>query len=413
MKKWIWVVCSAMLAGGVCAEAPKTEAPAEAVTETVTLTANMGSPEVSESLTREAQAAIDRGMQWLLDHQQEDGHWSNTEFPALTALPLWALVRGGCEDQDAINKAVDFILGCVHEDGAIYRTPKLKRKGGGLKNYNTAVCMVALHATGQERVIPVVQKAREYLAGTQHLGGDIYAGGMGYDADTGRAYTDLSNSYLAYEAMRLTEDVEDLRTDGERADLDWEAARKFIQRVHNDPDFNKEQTWANEDPDEKGGFVYRPDQTRAGEVTDEEGVVKYRSMPGMTYAGMLSYIYADVDRTDPRVVATADWAANHFDLEVASRNPEKLGTDRAKEGLFYLYNVMTKGLAAYGRDVFTPREGSMFNWRVKMIEQLLRMQKIDPDNGAGYWINNVGRYWESDPVLVTAYALLSLEIATP
>ncbi len=367
--------------------------------------------DISRSLRNEAQAAIDRGKKWLETHQQSDGHWSNPEFPALTALPVWAISMGAKGQRgESVNLGVKYILSCVRKDGAIYCKPLEKRKGGGLSNYNTAICMVALHSTGRSDLVPVVQKAREFIAGTQHFGADIYTGGMGYDASTDRAYTDLSNSYLVFEAMRMTESVEDLRKKGEKtADLDWQAAREFVQRVHNDPDFNK-RPWANPNPDEKGGFAYHPDQTRAGTETDADGIVRFRSMPGMTYAGLLSYIYADVDRADPRVQATINWAIKHWSLDTASRDPAKQNTDAAKEGLYYLLNVMAKGLAVYGQDVFTPDSAKRFNWRIELIEKLLSLQKIDED-GTGFWVNDVSRYWEADKTLTTSYALIALQIA--
>lgn len=376
------------------------------------VTAHEGVAGISLSLRKEAEAAIDRGKDWLLEHQQADGHWSNPDFPALTALPLWALVIGRDQpNQEASDKAADYILSCVHPySGAIYRNPEKNEKGGGLPNYNTAVCMVALNMVGDPDLVPVIQKAREFMADSQRLGDGVYAGGMGYDPSTGRDYTDLSNSYLAYEAMKLTENVEDLRKEGEeRVDLDWEAAREFIERCHNDPRSN-DRPWVNSDPDEQGGFAYHPKQTRAGTTTNENGIVKFRSMPGMTYAGLLSYIYADVDRDDPRVQATVNWAANHWSLETASRDPEKVGTEREKEGLYYMLNVLSKGMAAYGQDVFNSENGPKFNWRVDLIEKLVGMQQITED-GSGYWVNDVSRYWEGDKVLATAYSLIALQIA--
>ena len=58
-----------------------------------------------------------------------------------------------------------------------------------------------------------------------------------------------------------------------------------------------------------------------------------------------------------------------------------------------------------------PPGRSPFNWRVHLIERLLRLQRIDPASGQGYWLNDIGRYWEADPVLVTSYALIALQIA--
>jgi hypothetical protein len=94
---------------------------------------------------------------------------------------------------------------------------------------SVAIGMAALHALNRPELVPVVQKARAYLARMQYLDPSVYRGGMGYDADQGRPYTDLSNSYMAFEAMRLTQDVEDLRAAGApKADLDWAAAQEFL-----------------------------------------------------------------------------------------------------------------------------------------------------------------------------------------
>ncbi len=407
-KGWAALIISAFAFGA--------EAHAQGTALTMTTEGVEG---LTESLRQEARAAIARGMNWLRAKQQtsEDGvlgHWSNPLHPALTGLPLWALVKGGDRDSVTVKRAVAFLQSCSRPDGGIYRDPPEKTRGGGLSNYNTAICMVALHLVGDPELVPIVQRARAFVARSQHLGGDIYHGGMGYDAGSGRAYADLSNSYIAFEAMRMTESVEDLRRTGEeRVDLNWEAARQFIERTHNEPSVNP-QPWVSDDPRDRGGFVYHPQQTRAGTYVGKDGAVKFRSMPGMTYAGLLSYIYANVDRTDPRVEATINWAVNHWNLNV--NNPKSEGkephdTQDEREGLFYLYNVMAKGLAAYGQDVLRPRDRPAFNWRVQLIQHLLSLQKIEAETGYGYWVNEVGRYWESDPVLVTSYALIALQTA--
>ena len=37
------------------------------------------------------ETAITNGASFLLSKQADDGHWSDPQMPALTALPLWAL----------------------------------------------------------------------------------------------------------------------------------------------------------------------------------------------------------------------------------------------------------------------------------------------------------------------------------
>ena len=352
--------------------------------------------ELSLSIVNESHAAIDRGVKWLIEQQNADGHWSNQDFPALPALPLWVLAKSGPQNKGSMDKAVAYILSSAHDDGSIWREPAVQQKGGGLANYNTAICMVALNAVGDPKLIPIVQKARRYIAGTQHLGSDDYHGGMGYDPETGKPYADLSNSYMSYEAMRLTQNVEDQRKAGDpRADLDWKAAQEFLNKIQNKSSATND--------DNAGGFAYHPSESKAGTYTNEAGELRFRSYGSMTYAGLLSLIYSDVDKNDPRVKSAFGWSAKHWTLD---ENPGMGG-----DGLFYFYNVLSKSLAAYGSDRITVDSGQTINWRAELIKKLLTLQKIDSKTGAGFWVNESGRWWEADPVLVTSYSLLALEIA--
>jgi squalene-hopene/tetraprenyl-beta-curcumene cyclase len=349
------------------------------------------------TLQNEARAAINSGMRWLEAKQQADGHWSSADYPALTALPLWALAKGNTTNRAAVASAKKFILGCVRENGAIYRDPPVKQKGGGLANYNTAICMTALHQLNEPDLAPVVLKARSFVAGTQYMGNDDYKGGMGYDAETGRAYADLSNSYIAYEAMRLTQAVEDLRKSGEkRADLDWQAAADFVTRLQSKP------AAGNATDANAGGFAYKPGASMAGTTTNAAGEVQLRSYGSMTYAGLLSLIYAEVDRKDPRVQAAFMWASRNWALD---QNP-----GMGQQGLYYFFNVLAKALAIHGADQLTAPAGTV-NWRAELVKKLIGLQKIEAGSGHGYWVNPENRWMEADPVLVTAYTLLALETA--
>ncbi len=357
----------------------------------VKLPASAISARVGESAANEAHAAMNRSIDWLLKKQNPDGSWSNTNFPALTALPLWALVAGGCENKDAIDRAAKFLLARAHDDGAIFQDGK----SGGLRNYNTALSMIALHATGRADAVPVVQKARRFLASMQHVESDEYKGGMGYDSAAGRNSADLSNSYVSFEAMRLTRGVEDLRNETDpHADLDWKAAQDFLARIQNcragDPD------------SEKGGFAYSPTESKSGTFTNADGTVHFRSYGSMTYAGLLSLIYADVSKDDPRVKSAFDWSVKHFSLD---ENP-----GMGQQGYFYFTSILSKSLGAYGQDILVLPDGKKINWREELINKLVNLQKIE--NGQGYWINEANRWQEGDPVLVTSYSIIALAIAT-
>ena len=373
MKKWL-VGC---LAGWMAAGAGWAALPAE--------------------LEAEARAALGRGATWLAAQQQADGHWGLPDTPALTGLAMWGLQQTDpAAYQAAIDRAMVFVLTSVREDGSIWREPSAQRKGGGLGNYNTAVCMAALHALGRPELVPVVQNARTYLSKMQYLEPGGYRGGMGYDADQGRPYTDLSNSYMAYEAMRLTQDVEDLRAAGEaKADLDWQAAQEFLAQVQNLKGVNTN-AYMSADADNQGGFAYSPGAGAA--ITNADGTVTLRSYGSMTYAGLLALIYAQVDAQDVRVQSAKDWACRHWTLD---ENP-----GMGPEGLYYFFNVLTKCLKAAGDNTLTLPDGRTVAWREEVVRKLLALQKPE-----GFWGNENNRWWEADPNLVTAYTLLALAAA--
>ncbi|MEI7436918.1 MAG: prenyltransferase/squalene oxidase repeat-containing protein [bacterium] len=338
-----------------------------------------------------APAAIRKGLDWLAAQQKPNGAWSNDDFPAITALALEAFLRGAHPMKTAIvARATAYLHSCVQPDGGIYRN--VKGKGGGMSNYNTAICMAALHATGDPAWLPIVLKARRFVASGQHSGDDPYAGGMGYDAGTGRAYADLSNSWIAYESMRRTQSAEDLRPASEaKVDLDWDSAQRFVARCQNDDTAGK---------DEAGGFFYRPGESKAATTTNAEGRVVFRAYSSMTYAGLLSLIYAEVKRDDPRVRSAFDWAARHWSLD---DNP-----GMGQQGYYYFVQILAKCLAAYGADTIPAPAGPVV-WRTALAVKLASQQKSDP--AGGYWVNENARYWENDPVLVTAYVLIALETA--
>jgi len=350
---------------------------------------------LSPSLANEVTAAMNRSLKWLASHQKENGSWSDGSFPALTALPVWAFARSSYADKDKIvAKGVKFILSCAQENGGIYVDVK-GRKGGGLSNYNTAICMTALHAAGDPSLIPVIQKARKFIAGAQHFGDDDYRGGFGYDRDTERKYTDLLNTFYAVEAMARTADVEDSRPKGEkRVDIDWKETVKYIERMQNKPEAGSENA---------GGFYYNPSDPKAGTSTNKSNVVVFRSYGSITYAGLLALIYANVSRDDVRVQSAFDWARKHWTLD---ENP-----GMGANGLYFFYNVLSKSLAAYGTDVLPAPDGNMINWKVELAKKVVSLQKTDPATGEGFWENTQARYWEGDPVLVTSYTLLALEAA--
>ncbi|OVE74248.1 hypothetical protein BVX94_00965 [bacterium B17] len=344
------------------------------------------------SLRNEVNASVGRTLDWLAANQKENGSWSNEKYPALTALALRPFILSNRpEDKKVIDKGISFIKSCVNKDGGIYhKVPMVK--GGGLSNYNTAICMITLHASKRPDLIKIIQNARKFIADGQHLGGDEYHGGFGYDKSTKRAYTDLLNTYHSVKAMRITQDVEDLRPASEkRVDIDWDASIKFITAIQNKEDAGEA---------DANGFFYKPGQSKAGTTTNSTGKIVFRSYGSMTYTGLLSLMYSNVSRDDPRIMSAFHWSARHWSLE---ENP-----GMGKQGMYFFYNILTKSLDAFGQDLVPRPDNKNIDWRREVASKILELQKTDK-NGHGYWINENSRFWESDPVLTTAYSVLALQ----
>ena len=51
------------------------------------------------------------------------------------------------------------------------------------------------------------------------------------------------------------------------------------------------------------------------------------------------------------------------------------------------------------------KDGSKINWRQDLAKRLLDLQNAD-----GSWVNQSGRWMERDPLLVTTYGVITLEI---
>jgi squalene-hopene/tetraprenyl-beta-curcumene cyclase len=247
-------------------------------------------------------------------------------------------------------------------------------------------------ASGRKDFEPAVVKARKHLINNQWDTDDENAGGIGYGSDN--THTDLSNTYLAIEAIALSRKVVDDGNFGEQPELDWDAAIKFLSRCQNLEETN-DQEWASNDPQNKGGFVYSPFESKAGEGETPEGRTALRSYGSMSYAGLLSMIYAKLGPNDPRVIAVKNWLGKNYTLD---ENP-----GMGAQGLFYYYQTMSKALSAANIDMLPLEDGRKADWRGELAGRLLASQR---ENGS--WVNDNGRWMESNPVLVTAFTVLAL-----
>lgn len=348
------------------------------------------------SFKNEVQHAIDRGLTWLGTQQSTNGWWSTADHPAVTALALTAFhgdtASSSRISSSALDKGYDFLKSCEKPDGGIYQRD--------LASYNTSLAMMALLTSPRGGFDDILGRARRFLVGLQQDRGALgrldtpFDGGIGYGGV--QKDPDVSNTYVALQALHFSRRLIQDKGGAAGRDLNWGAAVHFLESCQNLPDRNSE-PWVSSKPADRGGFIYHPGRSMAGgETNATTGRVALRSYGSISYAGLLSYIYADLKKDDPRVTAVLEWLRTHYTL---SENP---GMEQA--GLYYYLHLLSKGLSAAGVNDLELRDGRRVAWRREVAMRLMELQQTN-----GSWVNSNPRWWEKDPVLVTAYSVMTLE----
>jgi squalene-hopene/tetraprenyl-beta-curcumene cyclase len=348
--------------------------------------------ETDVSFRHEVQRALEKGNDFLKSSQNSNGWWSTPDHPSVTALALSAMMgepNARLKNSAEVKKGYAYVLHCAQPDGSIYVT--------NLQNYNTSISMMALLAAGEPKYDAALRRARAYVVGSQVDLGEKgrldtpYDGGVGYGSKY--PHSDMNNTLTALEALHYSKHL--VQDQPGAKDLNWAAAARFLEQCQQLP--SNEQDWVSQDAKDRGGFVYYPGNSMAGGVTNASGQVALRSYGSISYAGLLSYVYADVKQSDPRVLAVMDWLRANYSLE---ENP-----GMGPQGYFYYLHLMTKALTAARVESFDVKDGRKVDWRREVAMRLINLQKAD-----GSWQNENGRWWEKDSNLVTAYAVLSLEM---
>jgi squalene-hopene/tetraprenyl-beta-curcumene cyclase len=337
---------------------------------------------------KQAPGAIDAGFKFLMSQREDDGSWRH--HPGITGIVVLSMLKSrrgyNAAEDPFIRKPVQYLLDLQKPDGAIYDKE--------LANYCTAIAVQTLANTKDPAHLEALKKARNYLTGSQLDVAEGYAdtdpgyGGQGYGSSL---RPDLSNTQMVADAL-VEAEAAGLERDSEA----WKRMVVFLTRCQNRSESN-ELKWSSND----GGAVYAPyiaegEGSKAGEVTLPDGRKGLRSYGSMTYAFLKSMIYAEISKDDPRVQAAYEWVQKNYTVD---ENP-----GMGQEGLFYYLHTMAKALEAYGKDTLVDDKGVEHDWRKDIAEKLLAMQNED-----GSWVIKNSRWWENDPVLVTAYATLTLQ----
>ena len=347
--------------------------------------------------------ALERGAAFLVETRTDDGVWGalGRTDPGITAMVVGALASlpepRPAQVDAAVERGLDFLLELQREDGSIHE--------GTLANYITSAAILAMARTGDPAYADEIAAARGFLQELQADEGEGYSpahryyGGVGYGGDE---RPDLSNLQLALEALSAA------GLDSE--DETYQKALAFLERTQNRSESNDlelEVDGAPVRPGNDGGAAYAPGESKAGYATLADGTKVPRSYGSMTYALLRGYLFAGLAKDDPRVEAAWNWITENYTLDV---NPGFAASDNSAapyQGLFYYFYSMAKALDTYGRETIVDGSGREHAWRAELAGRLVAMQRPD-----GSWVNqNSPRWWEGNPVLATAYAMLSLEAA--
>ncbi|NNJ24129.1 prenyltransferase/squalene oxidase repeat-containing protein [Alienimonas chondri] len=343
-----------------------------------------------ESLGPDAEAlasARQKAVAFLKTAQADDGSWSSPDAIGITALATHGLMAAGLKTDDpAVAAGLAKIAGAAQEDGRI-AVPDSRLPG-----YETAVCVTLLQAADPEEYAAIVKRADGFLRGMQFdeeqgvESGDVAYGGIGYGPGGGRP--DLSNTAYLIEALRAAGAAED--------DPAIQKALIFVSRCQNLESEHNQSASAAAVND--GGFYYHPaaEESPAGR-TPQGGLRSYGSM---TYAGFKTMVYAGLEEDDPRVQAAIDWIGKNYTVK---ENP-----GMGSAGLYYYYQLFGKALDIADMDRLTDDAGVARDWRKDLAERLLAEQ-----NENGSWVNENERWFEGDPSLATAFALMALADCDP
>lgn len=340
----------------------------------VPLSARQTAPGLSPATRQKLMASLARGAAFLHSQQRPDGKFDN--HPGITAMAAAALLRQpGARDKElaTVGKTLDYLKSLAKPDGGIYEKM--------IPHYITAVAVQAFTAGGRAGDKAAIEAARKYLAdhlldeGEGIARSNKFYGGMGYGGTSDGGMADIISLEISLRAMKEAELPAN--------DPAWQKAIAFLQRTQNNKETN-DQPFTTDD----GGFMYYPGYSQIEGTT--------RSYGAGTYAGLLSYSWANLQKNDRRVQAAYKWIGENYTLD---ENPG-IGA----KALYYYYMVFAKALQAMGEPVITDAKGGKHNWREELAAKLLSLQNPD-----GSWVNADKREMQGNATLVTAFSMMAIE----
>lgn len=354
---------------------------------------------------RRIDAAVARGVEWLLEQQQADGAWRSATYaqlqegPGATALAVAALAEATTDEpatatllaeiRQAIRNGLSLLTNHLAPAGYV-RSPDGANE---YPNYATALTLLALERlppAEREPYADAIGRMRAYLAAAQvstplsnklatasDVGGWGLVGGEPSDPSSFRT-ANVSTTRFALEALAPVADVHPATV---------QRARQFlVQRQNAD-----------------GGFAFLSDPldqlNKAGAVDPASAGEPFaaRSYGTTTADGLLAMRAADVAASDQRVVAAVEWLNAHPKIDAVPGFPSDEVSVAASQGLFYYYAAaLARAMEAFPEAPFAARAPDL-------AAELVSRQRPD-----GSWANTIPTMREDDPLTATCLALEAL-----
>ena len=350
----------------------------------------------------DSRQAVDRGIDWLLTQQGDDGGWHSATYgqlkdgAAVTTLVLDAVSRlpqaGG--RLAAIRRGLAFL------DRGLARRGTIASPDGSLDfpTYAAGLWLTSRRRLGLAPPAEQRKRLMEYLLGAQVVEGRGFAadspsyGGWDFlgkgDAQGITTGTNISVTRYVLEALGQVRGGQEPAVAGRDEGIGraMGLGKAYVLRC--------------QQPD--GGFTFtceRASLNNKAAYSDEE-LTKPRPYATATCDGVLALIACGAAADDQRVAKAIDWLVKRPSLEIVpgfEGLPPEAGWQR---GLRYYYYAGLASVLAY----FPAAEGEVR--RAALARHVIGLQTKD-----GSWINESDRMRENDPLIATALALTALSAA--
>lgn len=288
--------------------------------------------------------ATERGIAWLLDHQQADGSWAGPDvrqYHGMTALAIYTLIQAGVkQDHPAVRAAASYI-----------------RNRPIIRTYDAGCALMAYKVIGEDRPTDEIAALTSFLLDMMGNGSKGSSGQWGYPfghpIGSTERHVDLSNTQYALLGLRAAASC------GQRVPVSiWETAARDVMELQ----------------DDYGGFRYKRD-----------------AVPGasMTVAGMSCLLICNAhlpeskrglkNKLDAAVLRGQQWLGAHWSVDTNLIEGDKDPAASTRWYYYYMYGLERVGSLANERML------AGHDWYAEGARALIARQGDD-----GSWSTNYG-----------------------